>query len=267
MDENTVPEKKGFFQHWAVKNILGALLFFLLLAVAAALLLNVITKHNREIEVPDFSSLTVAEARRAAANAGIRAEVSDSIFVRRMERGAVYSQIPKAGSMVKRDRRILLTVNAMSAKKVGMPNLVGYSMRQAKAELLSKGLFLGKLIYVDDMATNNVLRQLFHNREIRAGCQIETGSEIDLVVGLSEDDNQTFIPDVKGMKYLRAVDAIQDNSLNIRQIQFDRSVKSYSDSLNAVVYKQTPGGSKAPILMGSDVSLYLRPESEVGTAE
>jgi beta-lactam-binding protein with PASTA domain len=267
MAENTEKEKKGFFQHWIVKNLLGAIVFILLLVLAANILLGVVTRHNREILVPDFSNLSLEEAQREAANAGIRVDVTDSIFVRRMERGAVYSQNPKAGSKVKQGRRILLTINAMNAKKVGMPNLVGYSMRQAKAELLSKGLALGRLIYVSDMATNNVLRQIHRNHEIRPGRQIETGSEIDLVVGLNPEDNLTYVPDVNGMKYLRAVDAIQDNSLNISRLQFDSNIRTYSDSLNAVVYRQSPGASKAPIIIGSDVSLYLRLETEVLTEE
>jgi beta-lactam-binding protein with PASTA domain len=151
----------------------------------------------------------------------------------------------------------MLTINALHAKKVSVPNLVGLSMRQAKAELNSRGLALGKLIYVNDIATNNVLRQIYRNREIRPGVQIETGSEIDLQVGLNSEDNMTYVPNVKGMKYLRAVDAVHDNSLNVGKIVFDKTVKNYSDSLAATVYKQTPAASKSPLLMGSDVTVYL----------
>lgn len=158
---------------------------------------------------------------------------------------------------MKQGRRILLTINAKNAKKVSMPNLVGYSMRQAKAELNSRGLALGKLIYVNDIATNNVLRQIYRNREIRPGRQIETGSEINLEVGLNPEDNLTYIPNVKGLKYLRAVDAVHDNSLNIGRIVFDKSVRNYTDSLNASVTRQTPEASGNPILMGSDVTLHL----------
>ena len=179
-----------------------------------------------------------------------------------MAKGAVYSQNPKAGSQVKKGRRILLTINALHSKKVTMPNLVGYSMRQAKAELNSRGLTLGKLTYVSDIATNNVLRQVYNNREIKPGKQIESGAVIDLVVGLNPTDNQTYIPDLKGMKYLRAVDAIHDNSLNIRKVSFDSNVRTYADSLNAVVYRQSPTASNAPILMGSDVSIYLSLEKD-----
>ena len=59
------------------------------------------------------------------------------------------------------------------------------------------------------------------------------------------------------MKYLRAVDAVHDNSLNIGRIVFDKTVKNYSDSLNATVYQQTPAASKSPLLMGSNVTLHL----------
>ena len=141
-----------------------------------------------------------------------------------------------------------------------MPLLVGYSMRQAKAELSSRGLNLGRLIYVNDIATNNVLKQLYNSREIAAGTQIESGSFIDLMVGLNGEENRTYAPDVKGLKYLRAVDAVHDNSLNIGKLNFDKQVKTYSDSLNAVVYKQSPSVSGGPLTMGAAVSLWLTTE-------
>ena len=250
-------DKKGFFGNWIVKNIILAVLFFTILIIFNSILLSTITNHNKTIEVPDFTSMSLDEARNEASRLKLRTEVIDSIFVRKMEKGAVYSQNPAAGSRVKKGRRILLTINAKNAKKVSMPNLVGYSMRQAKAELNSKGLALGKLIYVNDIATNNVLRQIYRNREIKPGTQIETGTEINLEVGLNSDDNLTYVPDVKGLKYLRAIDAVHDNSLNIGRIVFDKGIRSYSDSLNASVTRQTPEASSNPILMGSDVTLYL----------
>ena len=250
-------QKGGFWNNWMVRNILLALIAFVLLLVGSYIGLNVLTHHGQELEVPDLTNMKVREAQYTAEVEGLKVLVVDSVYIRRMGRGLVYSQNPKAGSKVKKGRRILLTINSIIPKKVQMPNLVGFSMRQAKAELLSRGLNLGKLIYVEDMATNNVLRQLRHNREIRPGRMIESGSDIDLVVGLSGDDNRTFIPNVVGMKYMHAIDVVHDNSLNIGRLVFDDTVKSYGDTLDAVVYKQGPGASRAPTLMGSDVSLYL----------
>lgn len=256
MEEEKI-EKKGFFSNWIVRNLIGAVVFFAVLLIAATVILGIITHHGQTIEVPDLTNMSVDNARHEASREDLRIEVIDSIYVRRMQKGAVYSQNPKAGTKVKKGRRIMLTINAMNAKKVSMPNLVGYSMRQAKAELNARGLALGKLIYVNDIATNNVLRQIYHNREIRPGRQIETGSEIDLQVGLNPSDNMTYVPNVKGMKYLRAVDAVHDNSLNLGKVVFDKTVKNYTDSLNATVYKQSPGASKSPLLMGSEVTIHL----------
>ena len=246
-----------FFGNWIVKNILWAIVLVVLLIVGAAFGLNRLTHHGKEIIVPDFTNMKVNEAVYEASLSQIRVQVIDSVYIRRMGRGAIYSQNPKPGARVKKGRRVLLTINSVTPKKVQMPNLVGYSMRQAKAELGSRGLVLGKLVYVSDMATNNVLRQLLGNREIEAGTMVDSGSEIDLVVGLSSMDNQTYVPDVTGMKLLRARDAVHDNSLNIKRLIFDKGVKTYADSLDAVVYRQVPAASRAPILLGSDVTLYL----------
>jgi beta-lactam-binding protein with PASTA domain len=180
------------------------------------------------------------------------------VFVRKMRKGAVYRQNPAPGAKVKNGRRIMLTINAVNAKKVTMPDLVGYSMRQAKAELLSRGLVLGRLIYVQDIATNNVLRQLYDNHEIAPGVLVESESVIDLVVGLNSSDNVTYVPDVTGLKNLSARDAVQGNSLNIRTMKFDDTVKDYDDSLNAVVYRQEPSHlDSLPKRMGDSMVLYL----------
>ena len=127
---------KGFFGNWIVRNILLAAILVLILIAGAGILLNVATRHNKEIVVPDLSNMTVAEAVRTANAMEMTVEVTDSVYVRRMERGVVYRHIPAAGSKVKKGRRIMLTINAVTPKSVSMPNLVGYSMRQAKAELL-----------------------------------------------------------------------------------------------------------------------------------
>lgn len=253
---------KGIFSNWVVRNLILAVLFILALTVIGSVLLSIITEHNKTVTVPDFSNMSIEQATRLAEENEIRVEVTDSIYARRMAKGAVVSQNPKAGESVKRGRRVILTTNAVMPKMVTMPDLVGLSMRQAKAELLSKGLFLGKLIYVTDMATNNVLKQLYRNTEIRSGRKIESGAEIDLVVGLSDLDCTTSIPDVTGMKYLRAVDVIHDYSLNVSRLRFDDTVHNYNDSLNAVVFTQSPLGTQAASRIGDEVAISLTLDPE-----
>lgn len=241
-----------------LKHLLAAFVIVVVLVSAAVIFLDVATKHNQELTVPDLSNMTVDQARAETAMYDMVLNVTDSVFVKRMKRGTVYRQNPAPGSKVKSGRRIAVTINAVNAKKITMPNLVGYSMRQAKSELLSRGLVLGKLIYVQDMATNNVLSQLSHNSEIAPGTMIDSESVIDLVLGLNGYDFVTYVPDVIGLKCISAVDAVHDNSLNIRTLHFDRTVKDYDDSLNAKVYSQEPESSDSiHVNMGSEVTLYL----------
>ena len=254
--ENT-ENKKCLTDNIYIKNILGIFIALLALIISSSIFLKVITHHGNKIEVPDFTNMTMSEAKYNAGINNIKVIVIDSVYVRRMKKGAVYSQTPKPGSTVKKGRRIRLTINSINPKKIIMPNLVGVSMRQAHAELLSRGLNLGQLIYVNDIATNNVIRQLYNKKEIKPGMYINSGSNIDLVVGLNNFDNTTNVPDVIGMKYMRAVSAVHDYSLNVSRLVFDSSVRNYADSLDAVVYKQGPVASEIPVIMGSDVSLYL----------
>lgn len=247
----------SFWSNIYIKNIIRIIVSLLVIIIVSAILLRIVTHHGNQIAVPDFTNMTMSEAEYNAGINNIKVEVIDSVYIKRMRRGAVYSQNPKAGATVKKGRRIRLTINSVTPKKVMMPNLVGYSMRQAQAELLSRGLNLGKLIYINDIATNNVIRQLYNNREIKPGKSINSGSDIDLVVGLNSSDNTTNVPSLIGMKYMRAVSAVHDYSLNVSRLVFDGSVKNYADSLDAVVYKQGPLASQTPVIMGSDVSLYL----------
>lgn len=230
----------------------------LILFLSVRMFLNVYTRHGKTVDVPDFSAMTVEQAGSLAKENGLRIEVTDSVHIKNMQKGTVYKQSPSPGSKVKKDKRITLTVNAKTGRMVTMPDLVGLSMRQAKAELRSRGLVLGRMQYVRDMATNNVLKQLSSGVDIEPGVQVECESVIDLVLGLNNQDFITYVPDVVGVKRLTAVDIIHDNSLNIKELCFDESVSSYDDSLNACVWRQKPAGSDSlKVGMGTNVTLYL----------
>ena len=250
-------EKKGFFKHWIVRNLMAAAIICVVLLVGAIVFLNIATQHNKELAVPDFKGMTVAEAQAAAEAAGIRVEVIDSVYSQR-NRGKIKSHTPAAGTMVKDARRVLLTVNAVNARKVTIPNLVGYSLRQAIPELDQRGLQLGRLIYRNDMATNNVLQQQYRGRSIAAGAQVEAESVIDLVVGLNSSDCETIIPSVVGKDEKSAVRTLHDSYLNVKRAVFDKDVQTWEDSLSAVVYKQNPAPSEFAVGMGTDVTIYLK---------
>jgi len=243
---------------WFFKNLFKAVVLIALLLIITQVALVIGTRHNREISVPDFSELPLSKAQMLAEANNVRIDVSDSVFIKRLARGAVFSQNPSAGSKVKKGRRILITINAMQAKTVKMPNLVGYSLRQAKTELMTSGLKVGKLSYTDDIATNNVLEQRIKDKIIEPGTEIEMESRINLLLGRDPNNPNTYIPLLIGYPLDIAEDNIFDGSLNVGKIEFDETVTSYEDSLKAMVYSQYPSpGNSVAYPMGTSVNISL----------
>ena len=149
------------FKYSLTKNILLIIGILVVGYVIINLFLRIITRHNQELTVPDMTGMNLAEASAVAAEADLRLEVTDSVYIRGMERGAIARQNPEPGGKVKKNRRILLVINSVIPRQSTMPSLTGFSLRQARTELASNGLNIGKLIYVNDMATDNVLAQQY----------------------------------------------------------------------------------------------------------
>ena len=266
---NTHKTKKNtevpWYRNWLMKNVymaviaLSLVVFLLFSALAHAVVAVFDGNNTAEMMISGVSkcALAVIGFSRTADEASLRLEVTDSVYITRMAPGAVYKQNPVAGSKVKKNRRILLTINAKAPKTVKMPSLVGFSLRQAQAELTASQLKVGKLIYVEDLATNNVLDQKYKGTPVAAGSPVPGESEIDLVLGMNPEDGQTYIPDLTATPYPLIKEKLTDNSVNLGKVVFDGTVHTYSDSLEAIVYKQTPVPADTTVAMGSPVTVYL----------
>lgn len=248
-----------WYNSWFLKNIYCAGALILVLVLVFSLLLGVVTRHNQEIIVPEFTNTIINDANLLAKRSHLKLAIIDSIFIPRVAPGLVLKQSPRAGNKVKKNRRILITINSESPKMVKMPALVGYFLRQAHSQLTTSSLRVGKLIYVPDIASNNVLSQLYNGKPIESGASIPSESEIDLKLGLGSDDNTTYIPDLSNVTYSSVKAILVDNSLNIGRAIFDRTIESYTDSIEAVIYKQVPEASTKPVPLGTSVTIYLKP--------
>ena len=248
-------EKKKM--NWVIKNLLCGLVFILVIVLAVEIFLRVTTQHSVSVTVPDLVGMQLSDAEALAEKGRLELFVTDSVFVSSFAKGSVYAQNPKAGASVKRGRKIYLTVNAKKEKQAEVPSLVGLSLRQAKVELTTRGLKLGRLSYVDDMATNLVVAQLRGGEEIEPGTSVDVGTVIDLRLGWNKVDGYTTMPDLGRMQYRRALSYVQDNSFNIAKVVFDNSVKTAEDTLAAMVYRQVPAAGAEDIILGTKVSLYF----------
>ena len=248
-----------WYWNWFTKHLYMAIAAVAIVVYALFSMLDIITRHNKELEVPSFGGMSIEQAQAVADANHMRLEITDSVHIVKMAPGAIYKQNPVAGSKVKKNRRILLTINANTPKMVKMPSLVGHSLRQAQSELSSSQLKVGRLIYERDLATNNVLEQLYKGRPIEPGAELECESVIDIKLGLNEADSVAIVPDLSGKPYSIIKDYLIDNSLNLGKVYFDNTVQTLQDSLAAFAYKQEVAieeGKSSPSY-GAAVSVYF----------
>lgn len=286
--EKTAPKASGRrsskkkdtgFVAWMSENrilLLGLLGMLPVIAVVVALIIwgiTLYTRHDKEIQLPDFVGLSVPQADELAQQTKVRTVVVDTIFNRGVARGSVVRQVPSAGSMVKRNRTVRLTINAMAPRNIPVPDVLDEPFKTAVSDLDKWGFELGKLTYVSDRATNRVIRLTHKGRTVKAGTLLPGGSTIDLVLGLADNDMMVKVPCAIGMDYKTALRTVKLAGLNTGSVIFDRDIKTYQDSLNACVYKQNPDYFRLYHHLGGSVSLYLTldrqkiPQIVVETAE
>jgi len=96
---------------------------------------------------------------------------------------SVIDQQPEAGSLVKENRKIYLTLNPSGYRKVAVPSIIRRTLRQAKPTLEALGFKVGKITYVNDIGKDEVLAIKFKGKTIKEGTMLEKTSKIDLVLG------------------------------------------------------------------------------------
>jgi beta-lactam-binding protein with PASTA domain len=114
-----------------------------LLLVAVALVSALVTMrlavHGREVEVPDVRGRSPAEARRVAEPLGLTTQTERQYYSATVPEGRVLSQMPAAGSVVRRGWELRLAVS-LGPQRVTIPQVVGESQRAAAIILQQRGL-------------------------------------------------------------------------------------------------------------------------------
>src|SRR5436190_11147335 len=125
-----------------MRNLLRMLwmaLLLLIVALLSALTAMRLAIHGREVAVPDLRSKSPAEARRMADAAGLSMQVESSYYSANVPEGKVLSQMPPAGTVVRRGWELQVAVS-LGPQRVAIPQIVGASERAAAITLAQRGL-------------------------------------------------------------------------------------------------------------------------------
>lgn len=144
------------------------------------------TKHLEYIPTPNVLNQKISEASKILEQKKLKYLIIDSVYNPKAKPGVVLSQNPLPLVNVKENRTIYLTISSFLPPGVEMPKLVDLSERQAIMLLKTCDLKVGKIYYEHSYCNGCVVKQLYHNKEIKAGENIRKGSVIDLIVGTKE---------------------------------------------------------------------------------
>lgn len=230
------------------------------LGILALVLLAVklYARQGQEFMLPDMVGANI-EDMRADDSLAVEYVIVDSVYNEHDDGGRILTQDPKGGTMVKKGRKVYLTITAYSADKTFLPDLCDLTLRQAVSQIYSSGLQGGTLRFVESPDRNAVLSASQNGRTLQTGQEVTRGSRIDLVVGLGDENGYAVVPFVIGKSAKEARREILSSSMNVGREVFDAG----SSRANAVVYRQVPGYTGITrFSLGSEVTIYLRNASE-----
>lgn len=161
---------------------------FLVVIFILAKWLNITTNHDQKIEVPNLEKMSLRTVENVLEDLDLNFVVIDSASYNPDYPGkSVIEQSPEAGSFVKENRKIYLTLNPSGFEDVEIPNVLGKTKRQATAQLIAVGFRINSEDkYIPDIAKDVVRGLLFKGKELKKGDEIPKNSEIKLILGDGE---------------------------------------------------------------------------------
>ena len=242
--------KKKFYIHLGV-----AIIITLILVVVSFQLIKSYTRYGEALVLPDFTGMTLQELEEHHYTEVFDFMVTDSVFANELQPGSIIMQNPSPHSKVKRGRNVYITTVAMNPEMTVMPDLRDLTVRQALSLLRTNSIKIRKLMFVSDMADNAVLGHYYMGDTIIAGQELLSGSEIDLLIGRS-NNNPGPVPFLIGKDEHTATDMILISSYNQGRVR-------YWDSLamqDGKVYRQSPEWTEE-LERGKRISIWLRSAS------
>jgi eukaryotic-like serine/threonine-protein kinase len=222
--------KKNLYRLMPVVYAIGVLIvLFILLDV---FIMPWYVQRGKITHVPDVVGLKFEEAQKVLRDAGLVPKEYEHKTDKRYSIGMVTLQNPLAGTEVKPERGVYLTISGGELLTI-VPNLRGKSMRDAAFSVERNGLQLGNISYEpsDDIIANTIIRQA-----IAAGTKVHNGSSIDIIISQGKSTDKRMVPDVALKPYSEAEKKILQAGFKIGKITYQVSL----DLLPNTIIEQYP---------------------------
>ncbi|HTA23387.1 MAG TPA: PASTA domain-containing protein [Terriglobales bacterium] len=250
---------KSFFRH-----ALQALIL-LMVALVSGLLAMRFAIHGREVAVPDLVGKTPVEARRVADASGFQFEVERQYYSPRMQEGRILSQLPPAGTKIRRGWQIRVA-QSMGPQRMEIPNVLGQSQRAAELNIRRRGLDVGAVaqIQLSSAQADQVIAQ-----DPAPSASSISVPKISLLAAQSPSPQAFVMPSFVGQTLGNVDAALKDAGLKIGTVTETAPraesasalspvpIQATSSSPASIIVSQSPGpGTK--VVAGSAVNFEVR---------
>jgi len=235
-------------------HFFGAICSVLAIVFIAYFSLGYYTRHGEGIPVPSLKGLTVDQAMQQLKEQGLGYQI-DSIYVLDQPPGTIVEQDPDAGTNVKLNRVIYLTMVTRLAPPVTLPDLSDENYMEAVATLSNYGLKVGDTTTKADIA-NHVLEVRLNGQIIQTGAKLPKGSKLDLVLGNGAGASEVDIPDLVNQDLDAAKFVIKGAGLTVGTITYQGAI---TDSSTLTVTAQFPAktDSLSKTSLGTAINLTV----------
>jgi eukaryotic-like serine/threonine-protein kinase len=205
------------------------------------------------LNVPVVVGMKYDDAMNMLDSIGFEPRKGDVRLDREHPAGIVIIQNPLAGSIVKKGRRVYLTVSGGEVL-ITVPDLKGRTLRDARFMLEREGLKLGAIEYQssDEFPENTVVEQ-----KITSGAKVKRDTYISVAISQGVAGEKVVVPDVTGKTVSDAVRIFASLGLKLGKVSYVPA----SDLLPNTVVDQSPRVGET-IPKGQEIDLFVVQGSE-----
>lgn len=173
--------------------------------------LDVYTRHNEAVVVPDVKGLTMEKAIPFFSEKGIKYNIIDSVFSKEVAPGAIVELVPAPGSKVKEGRVVFVTINAKTSQMGVIPEVEDLSFRQAYALLQSIGFASVEVKYVQGNYKDLAVAVEWNGRVLEKGIHVPLNAHLVLVVTSDDIEADSTSLDNLSKAPIESLDSEEEN--------------------------------------------------------
>lgn len=185
----------------------------------------------REVQVPDLTNRTTADANAMAAPLGLTLKVDETRRPNaKVAAGRILTQEPAAGSAARRQRSVKVWLSA-GPRASSVPRLVGETERAAQLRLAQDGFTLMGVAEIRSQAAPDVV--VAQNPPPKS-----VGEQVALLVNRGERGESYVMPDLIGLNGERAAEVLRNRGFRVAVV----GSTPYPGVIGGIVVRQNPQG-------------------------